>query len=271
MPLRIRRAGRQEAAPTGEPATPDPPDDQWWHDHYEWAVGEVLDFVAGGGATLAGATVADVGCGDGIIDLGLAVRAQPARLVGYDVNPTDTTSLLARSRRNGGPGELPENLEFAPTESRRIPAGDATYDAVVTWSAFEHVRDPVAVLAEVRRVLKPSGFLFLQLWPFYHSERGSHLWDWFPEGFHHLDQSEEEIAEAMRASDRQERVEYMLGEYRTLNRIDLDGLQRALLAGGFGVTQLELVSHRVMIPPRLMRYPLSQLGIGGVKLLAAPL
>jgi 2-polyprenyl-3-methyl-5-hydroxy-6-metoxy-1,4-benzoquinol methylase len=270
MPLRLRRGARPEpAAPA--PETPRDPEAQWWHDHYEWAVGEVIDFVVGAGGSLEGATVADVGCGDGIIDLGLAVRAKPARLVGYDLRPTDTALLLERSRRQGGPAELPGNLEFAATEPLRIPAGDATYDAVVTWSAFEHVRDPVAVLREVRRVLKPGGLLFLQLWPFYHSERGSHLWDWFPEGFHHLDRTEEEIAEAMRASDRQERLEYMLGEYRTLNRIDLDGLQRAVLAGGFGITQVELVSHRVMIPPRLMRYPLSQLAIGGVKLLATPL
>ena len=270
MPLRIRRGAREEPPPP-EPEAPRDPDAQWWHDHYEWAVGEVLDFIGGTGATLTGATVADLGCGDGIIDLGLAVRAQPARLVGYDLNPTDTERLLERSRRNGGPHELPGNLEFAETGPQRIPAGDGSYDAVVSWSAFEHVRDPIAVLGEVRRVLKPGGFMFLQLWPFYHSERGSHLWDWFPEGFHHLDRSEEEIAADMRASDRQERLEYMLGEYRTLNRIDLDGLHRALLAAGLGVTQVELVSHRVMIPPRLMRYPLSQLAVAGVKLLATPL
>ena len=41
--------------------------------------------------------------------------------------------------------------------------------------------------------MKPDGFFFLQLWPFYHSARGSHLWDWFDDPFLNLTQPEDEI------------------------------------------------------------------------------
>ena len=71
----------------------------------------------------------------------------------------------------------------------------------MTWSVFEHARDPLGLLREMRRIVRPDGELFLQLWPFYHSFRGSHLWDWFPEPFHHLGQSVEEVEAGVRASD----------------------------------------------------------------------
>jgi methylase of polypeptide subunit release factors len=37
--------------------------------------------------------VADVGCGDGILLLGVERRLAPARLVGFDVNPVDVAHL----------------------------------------------------------------------------------------------------------------------------------------------------------------------------------
>ena len=109
--------------------------------------------------------------------------------------------------------------------------------------------------------------LFLQLWPFYHSHQGSHLWDWFPEPFHHLRQSLEEV-EAGMGSD--EWSQYMLSEYKTLNRVTLDELGEAVRAAGFTVRELELIAHRSRVPSGLDEFPLSALGIGGVKLLAVP-
>lgn len=43
----------------------------------------------------------------------------------------------------------------------RIPLPDATLDAIVCTEVFEHVVDPMAVLAEFSRLLKPGGKLFL--------------------------------------------------------------------------------------------------------------
>jgi len=44
-----------------------------------------------------------------------------------------------------------------------IPKADNTYDAVVNTQVLEHVPDPLAVLKELHRVLKPGGVLLLSL------------------------------------------------------------------------------------------------------------
>lgn len=254
--------GRVGAVPE-EPS----PEAVWFDAHFWEAAQAILDFVS-----LEGKTVADIGAGDGIIDLALALRGRPRELVGYDVEPTLVGHLLEQAVRHAEISELPAGLSFRRSEPERIDAPDAAYDVVVTWSVFEHARDPLGLLREMRRIVRPDGVLFLQLWPFYHSHRGSHLWDWFPEPFHHLRQSAEEIEAGVRASERHGEAwsEYMLGEFRTLNRVTLDALGAAVREAGFSIRELELIGQRTAVPSGLDELPLSLLGVGGVKLLAVP-
>jgi ubiquinone/menaquinone biosynthesis C-methylase UbiE len=247
-------------------------DSQWFWDHYDVAAGEIVDFCESSGVRLKGTDVADIGCGDGIMALGLCHRARPRRLVAFDVVPTNTEMLLERSRAGGVAASLPAELEFRQSAPSTTPAEDASFDLVYSWSAFEHIGDPVGVLREIRRIIRPGGVFFLQLWPFYHSAKGSHLWDWFAQDFHHLLAGEREIVEQMRASDRHSDgwTEYMAREFEQLNRVTLDELQRAVLTAGFDVRRLELLSSSVLLTPELARYSWSDLGIGGIKLLASP-
>ena len=205
--------------------------------------------------------------------LGLFTRARPDELIGYDVNLTDRQELFRLAQAQRVVRTLPQRLQFERSEKARIPAADSSFDIVYTWSAFEHIAEPAAVLGEIHRILKPDGVLFLQLWPFYYSERGSHLWDWFPEGFHHLLEEEDEIVESMRGKQIADtaRTEYMATEFRNLNRITLDDLGADLEGAGFTVVALEPLTHRVLVPRGLAsRHSLSTLGIAGVKLVAVP-
>lgn len=85
-----------------------------------------------------------------------------------------------------------------------MPAPDGAFD--FAWSAFEHIEQPIPLLREIHCILNPDGAFFLQLWPFYHSAKGSHLWEWFPEDHHHLQRAESEIAEEVLASDNKPRT-----------------------------------------------------------------
>jgi SAM-dependent methyltransferase len=54
---------------------------------------------------------------------------------------------------------------FGPTDvvgdAHVLPFADATFDLVIAMNAFEHYRDPPAVVAQIERVLKPGGNVFL--------------------------------------------------------------------------------------------------------------
>ncbi|CAB5019161.1 MAG: methyltransferase domain-containing protein [Actinobacteria bacterium] len=245
--------------------------DQWFWDHYEQAVAEVATFLAEAGLSITGAEVADVGCGDGIIDLGLVHRLAPRSLVGFDVVATNVEYLARKAESNLGSGEIPAGLQFRECGTTEIPAPDHSFDAVVTWSAFEHISDPEQVLREIRRVLRPEGFLFLQLWPFYHSKHGTHLTEWYPEGFVQFTKTPEEIQrEVLDRADDEDHARYMLREFEHLNRITLDDLGAALKASGFDVIRLKLISDTVEVPPEARDAELSALAIAGVVLLARP-
>ncbi len=259
------------AAPPAAPAAPvvDRSADQWFWDHYEWAPLELLAFLAEDDLALEDREVADVGCGDGIIDLGLTHHGRPRRLVGFDVNPVREDLLLERAQAAMVAESLPPALEFAVSDSAELPARDDSFDVVVTWSAFEHIGDPASVLSEIRRVLRPDGVLFLQLWPFYNSQHGSHLNEWYPDGFVQFQHDAEAIeADVLARAEDEGWARYMLDEYRTLNEITVDELGRAVTEAGFRITKLQLLTERVQLPPEVHGTDLSKLGVSGVMLLA---
>ena len=75
-------------------------------------------------------------------------------------------------------------------DAHRLPFVDGAFAAVVTLNAFEHFHDPLGVAAEIRRVLRPSGTLFVQTafmqplheppWHFYNCTKYG-LLRWFAE------------------------------------------------------------------------------------------
>ncbi len=240
----------------------------WFSEHYEDAADQILEFLTIEGPPIEGKLVVDIGAGDGIIDVGLAIKGRPRELIAYDVRPTDVDALRRMVKLSGVADEIPANLSFARSAVDALPAPDGYFDVAVTWSVFEHVTEPVRMLSEVSRVLKPGGALFLQLWPFFHSEHGGHLWPHFADPFPHLLHSDEEIRERLIGRRATDPTREALDEYESLNRITLDDLHRALLVAGFTTVKLELLTNTIHIPPVLSHLPLSLVGVGGVKLLA---
>jgi SAM-dependent methyltransferase len=95
-----------------------------------------------------GARLLDVGCGHG----DLLARAH-AR--GYDVHGTDVSpDAVRRVEARLGPGTAtlggPETL-----------SGSHAFDVCVLADVIEHARDPVLMLRDVTRVLRPGGTLFI--------------------------------------------------------------------------------------------------------------
>jgi ubiquinone/menaquinone biosynthesis C-methylase UbiE len=271
------RAGRDEPpAPTNAPEPPKAhertPQSQWFWEHYELAAGQIVEAFDALELSLSDKTIADVGCGDGIMDLGLFDKVGPAKLVGFDLNRTNTEILYERAREEGVDAAARAGLSFERSDVGRLPAEDGAFDFAFSWSAFEHISRPIEVLREIGRVIAPGGAFFLQLLPFYFSAKGSHLWEWYPENFHHLGRAESEIVDELLASELNppERTELMAREFRHLNRLTVDELQRATLAAGFVVRRLELLTSPTLLTPELARYSWLDLGVSGITLIATP-
>lgn len=267
--LLSRRRGPTEP---GRPQAPPPAHELWPEESFTTAAAQVVELFADEGIDLRGTRLADIGCGDGVMDLGVFRQADPALLVGFDLTLVDTSALTARAVAEGVATKLPDGLRFEECGPDRLPAENDSFDHIFSWSAFEHVLRPVPVLQEAHRVLRPDGTLMIQLWPFYHSKHGSHLWDWFPEGFGQLLHDPFEVERRVLAEPGKGPAwtTELLEAFRELNRITLDDLQRALLQARFTVVRLELMSECFHLPEELAHLPLSLLAVSGVKLLAVP-
>jgi SAM-dependent methyltransferase len=242
----------------------------WWEDHYAGAVDQAVEFLSGDGISLAGSRVLDLGCGDGIISLGLLRRGGAAEVTGIDLVDVDLPFLQRVATAHGEPAlREDERLRFRRSEPDMVPLPDESVDIVTAWSVFEHVSEPAKLLADVKRVLRPGGVLFIQIWPMFNSEHGSHLWPWFDVPFQHHVLDDAQMREHLRGriGDAQ-LAEAMYDLYKSCNGATVDDLQAALVDAGLYLAKVELQSNAFHVPPELQRVPISKLGISGVKLLA---
>ena len=107
----------------------------------------------------AGTRVLDCGCGPGSITLDLAAVVAPGEVVGVDLEPRQVQGARALAAERGveNVGFAVENVGFAVGDVYALPFADGSFDAVFANTVMTHLRHPVAVLQEVRRVLRPGG------------------------------------------------------------------------------------------------------------------
>ena len=98
-----------------------------------------------------GKAVLDVASGEGYGSALLAVTAE--RVIGVDLAAEAVAHAQARYRR--------PNLEFRQGSCIAIPLPDASFDVVVSFETIEHIDQHEAMLAEIKRVLKPDGLLII--------------------------------------------------------------------------------------------------------------
>ena len=100
-----------------------------------------------------GATVLDVGCGNGFIAHHLTGLLK-SRVIGLDV--TNFTSA---------------NIDYVPYDGRHFPVRDRSVDAVLLCYVLHHAHDAALVLNEVRRVLRKDGRVIV------YEDNPSNWWD----------------------------------------------------------------------------------------------
>lgn len=260
------------------------PVDPWFDSHYNGAAKVVLSLVPRE-SLAAGMRVIDFGCGEGITAYGVASRVG-ADVFGVDLNLT-YLQLPTYLERNLGIEEIPPNLQFRQNViGERLPFSDGFADLAYSWSVFEHLSDVTGVLEELHRVLKPGGFLLLQIEPLYYSPHGSHLQRLVNEPWAHLlheeadylrmageardhvPQSEQDTLYRTHAFEDVKRC--LIEEYKRLNRIDADRLADCVRAARFEIVMDKRIQIEGLSPPaRLLRqYPLDLLMTNQVVIIA---
>jgi ubiquinone/menaquinone biosynthesis C-methylase UbiE len=100
-----------------------------------------------------GFTVLDAGCGPGTITLGLARRVAPGHVIGIDIEDSQFENAQEQAKSEG------LNVEFHKTSVYELPFEDYPFDAAFSPAQLEHLVEPGAALVDLRRVLKPGGWI----------------------------------------------------------------------------------------------------------------
>lgn len=169
--------------------------EDWFFKHFDHAARVIVHLMLGQSELLKG-RILDVGCGDGMTDLGVFLRCRPQELVGVD--PSKRFELLREvAARNHLPDDWASDprLRFEAADGNALPFEDDRFDVVLSWGSLEHIAGGYGgTLREIRRVLRPGGLLFVHP-GLYYGEYGNHLGEFFDDPWLHLKLPEAELRE----------------------------------------------------------------------------
>ncbi len=128
---------------------------------------------------------------------------------------TDFSTAMLRRARGGGP--WPEGMSFEPQDATDISYPDESFDAVVMANALHIMPWPEKALAEVKRVLKPGGFLFAPTF----------------------------VKGVSKSNKLRTKLIQLMG-LKVFHNYDADGLCETVSAAGFTITEREMLGTSLM-------------------------
>jgi ubiquinone/menaquinone biosynthesis C-methylase UbiE len=99
-----------------------------------------------------GLALLDVGCGPGTLSVDLARHVAPGPVLGID----HVDDILDEARRHAAEAGV-TTVEFRVGDAYDLDLADGSFDVVHAHQVLQHVSDPVAVLGELRRVVRDDG------------------------------------------------------------------------------------------------------------------
>jgi ubiquinone/menaquinone biosynthesis C-methylase UbiE len=115
----------------------------------------VADFVA---VWNAGKPILDVGTGTAQIPIELCRKAPTAQVKGIDL----AEHMLSVGHDNVRCAAFTGRIRLERVDAKRMPYAAGSFAAVISNSIVHHIPEPAAVLAEMVRVVRPGGNLFVR-------------------------------------------------------------------------------------------------------------
>jgi SAM-dependent methyltransferase len=98
--------------------------------------------------------IAALGCGTGIEVRALTQLTGPeTAIIGVDHSPT----LIDAARRLTSDEGLADNVSYQVGDAHHTPFGDDEFDIITLHTLISHVDDPLQVLREANRIVRPGG------------------------------------------------------------------------------------------------------------------
>jgi ubiquinone/menaquinone biosynthesis C-methylase UbiE len=110
--------------------------------------------------------ILDIGCGPGTITVDLAGYVPEGHITGLE-----RAGEVLSQARNLAKERGVTNIDFVEGDANALDYPDNTFDVVVCHQVLQHVRDPVRVLSEMRRVAKVGGVVATR-----ESDYGGFVW-----------------------------------------------------------------------------------------------
>lgn len=206
-----------------------------------------------------GARVLDVGCGDGANCLLLGKRPV-ARVVGIDLHlplfakdekGAQARRLAAQLLREERPGiaqeavqsrlpanevevDLPPAVRFLQMDATQMSFRDGSFDVVMSRSAMEHIKPVERAFAEMARVVRNGGLIYLGIDPFYWL-RGCHKRGVVDIPWAHARLGLEDYRRFVAEREGEDAAEKRFGRLETLNRLTVRQWRQHVDVGQFAV------------------------------------
>ncbi len=94
-------------------------------------------------------TVLDIGCGSGML---ASFFEDHKNYVGMDLNLRESFKILQD-----------ESHHYSQANALQLPVADNSIDIAICMDSFEHFPDQIAATKEIKRVIKPGGYMLLSI------------------------------------------------------------------------------------------------------------
>jgi SAM-dependent methyltransferase len=226
-------------------------DRRYWQYEYDVADRFIAPLLDSWGVRPAGAAVLDVGCGEGG---GLcALHDRGGSCAGFDIEESRVQTAL--SLRG------PRAIEFVQGDvyAAGPPFGARQFDLVTLHDVFEHLDHKPAMIARLKKYLRPGGKLLIRFPPYYSAYGGhqQHLRAWFARlpFFHLVPFSESRIIPRLKGE-----APHIVAEIQKLGRLrmGMKEFERIAAEGGMRVERRQAY----LISPNHIRFGLRPVRAG---------